>query len=859
MLKIKRMSFFTALCIAALLLLSAGQARAVGAVGAKARSFAVTGSIKGTVSAATGGGDNASTLLAGARLTLANRDLPEQMFNIVTNEAGQFAFLDLPAAVYILTAEADGLPRVTREINLATGASLIVDVVLTAQVSESVLVRDEEGLLSTAETTTVNTIRSQTLTNVPLRAENFQSSLLLTPGAVRTPDGMDHLKGARAGQSLYTVNGVDAVDPVTGALAFDIPIEAASSVQIEENPYSAEFGRLIGGAINLETKSGDNKFRFNAARFFPTFRRIAGGKLDSFRPRVTISGPVMRDRLFFLQSFEYRFSRARVAGLKDQPNDTINQAFNSYTQLDLNLNKSNRLKLVGALFPQKMRYVGLNTFVPQEATPSITQRGALFSISEQAIFRNESFLASTLSYKEFSVDVIPQGTQPLTIFPDTSAGNYFADARRRAPRLQWQETYYARPFQFGGQHSIKLGAEFDRTRVSARFVDESIFIRRLENTLAERIDFAGGGIAPARVTNEVAAFIQDRFIVNGRLTLDAGLRFDRDSLVQRGNVAPRFAFLLLPFKNNRTILRGGAGLFYDRTPLSVGYFTALPERTVTDYAPDGVTPINAPRRFVNLVDGRLRNPRSTRFSLQLDRGLTKNFIARIGYLQRNTTNEFIIAPLANSPNLNLLGSNLFGANASASNALLLNSAGNSRYRELQVLATYDGRRAGNFTASYTRSSARGDLNAINEILGDVQPIVIRPNERGPLSFDAPHRLLAYGEIRAPSDLRISPVIEVRSGFPFSLVNERLEYVSRRNEAGRFPTFVSLDLQVTKGFKLPFKLPIIENKRLRAGVAVFNITNHFNPRDVQQNINSPRAGQFFNSLGTSVRGKLELDF
>jgi len=857
MLKFKSL-FFTTLCVAALLL-SAWQALSVGAVTAKAYPFAVTGSIKGTIGAATGGGEGTSTLLAGARVTLVNRDLPEQQFNTVTDEAGQFAFLDLPAAVYILTAEADGLPRITREIDLATGASLIVNVVLTAQVSESVTVRGEEGLLSTAETTTVNTIRSQTLTDTPLRAENFQSSLLLTPGAVRTPDGVDHLKGARTGQSLYTVNGVDAVDPVTGALAFDLPIEAASSVQIEENPYSAAFGRLTGGAINLETKSGDNKFKFKAARFFPTFRRIAGGKLDSFRPRVTLSGHVVRDRLFFLQSFEYRFSRARVPGLKDQPNDTINQAFNSYTQFDLNINKSNRLKLAGALFPQKTRYVGLNTFVPQEATPSITQRGALFSISEQAIFSNESFLASTLSYKEFNVDVIPQGAQPLTIFPDTSAGNYFADARRRAPRLQLQETYYARPFQFGGQHSIKLGAEFDRTRVSARFLDNSIFIRRLDSTLAERIDFAGAGIAPARATNEVAAFIQDRFVVNHRLTLDVGLRFDRDSLVRRGNVAPRFAFLLLPLKNDRTILRGGAGLFYDRTPLSVGYFTALPERIVMDFAPDGVTPLGAPRRFANLVDGRLRNPRSTRFSLQLDRGFTKNLVARIGYLQRNTTNEFIIDPLTNVSATNLSGGNVFGASAPALSALLLSSAGNSRYRELQVLATYYGRSRGNFTASYTRSSTRGDLNGINDILGDVQPFVVRPNERAPLSFDAPHRLLAYGEINAPYDLRISPVIEVRSGFPFSLVNERLEYVSRRNGAGRFPAFVSLDLQATKGFKLPFKLPFIENKRLRAGVAVFNIANHFNPRDVQQNINSPRAGQFFNSLGTSLRGKFELDF
>src|SRR5205085_3265367 len=143
-----------------------------------------------------------------------------------------------------------------REVHLTAGETLIVDIRLTATVSESVTVRQAEGLLSTAETSTSNIVRAETLKDLPLRAENYQSAVLLTPGAVRSADGLDHLKGARAGQSAYTVNGVDITDPATGNLAFDIPVEAAASVHVEENPYSAEFGRLTGGAINLETKGG---------------------------------------------------------------------------------------------------------------------------------------------------------------------------------------------------------------------------------------------------------------------------------------------------------------------------------------------------------------------------------------------------------------------------------------------------------------------------------------------------------------------------------------------------------------------------------------------------------------------------
>ncbi|HYX43105.1 MAG TPA: carboxypeptidase-like regulatory domain-containing protein, partial [Pyrinomonadaceae bacterium] len=313
---------------------------------AAALGAASVGSIKGTVSATTSDVSARPTLLAGARLKLVNRDLPDKSFQTVTDEAGNFSFNDLPTATYLLSAEADGFPSVTREINLTAGATLNVEILLTASLTESVTVRDDEGLLSTGETTTTNTIRAQTLVNVPLRAENFQSALLLTPGVVRDAQGGDHLKGARTGQSAYTLNGVDVTDPVSGNLAFDIPLEAAAAVQIEENPYSAEFGHLTGGATNLETKGGSNKFKLSATRFFPVFHHIFGGAVDSFRPRVTMSGHLVRDRLFFLQSFEYRFGRSYVPSLAAGRDSSTAENFNSFTQLDLIANKSNRFKFV---------------------------------------------------------------------------------------------------------------------------------------------------------------------------------------------------------------------------------------------------------------------------------------------------------------------------------------------------------------------------------------------------------------------------------------------------------------------------------------------------------------------------------
>src|SRR5262249_7339504 len=161
---------------------------------------------------------------------------------------GNFAFRGLPAGNYTLIVEANGLPRTTKEIQLTSGSTAVVEILLTPSVSESVTVRQEEGLLSSGDTATSNHGRAAQLEELSSRADNYQGAMPLTPGIIRDVAGKDHIKGTGSGQSAYTVNGADITDPVTGNLAFDIPLEAAASVHIEDNPYSAEFGRTSGGA-----------------------------------------------------------------------------------------------------------------------------------------------------------------------------------------------------------------------------------------------------------------------------------------------------------------------------------------------------------------------------------------------------------------------------------------------------------------------------------------------------------------------------------------------------------------------------------------------------------------------------------
>ena len=151
----------------------------------------------------------------------------------------------------------------------------------------------------------------------------------------------------------------------------------------------------------------------------------------------------------------------------------------------------------------------------------------------------------------------------------------------------------------------------------------------------------------------------------------------------------------------------------------------------------------------------------------------------------------------------------------------------------------------NVYAAYVKSEARGDLNDFNSYFGNFENPIIRPNERSRLPWDAPNRFLFWGEFHAKYGITVTPVFDIRTGFPYSIIDAERNFVGPRNRAGRFPTFASLDLQVMKSVSLPGRW---KKYRAELGLKVFNVTNHFNPRDFQNNLASDDFGGFSNGVG-----------
>ena len=94
--------------------------------------------------------------------------------------------------------------------------------------------------------------------------------------------------------------------------------DAVRTIDAETTRYPVEFGRATGGVIAFYTGMGDNKFRFNATNFIPSFRELNGIRFDKFVPRFTFSGPVVRDRAWFYDGLETEYDNIYITELAGQ-------------------------------------------------------------------------------------------------------------------------------------------------------------------------------------------------------------------------------------------------------------------------------------------------------------------------------------------------------------------------------------------------------------------------------------------------------------------------------------------------------------------------------------------------------------
>ena len=761
------------------------------------------------------------------RVELRNFDGNIVVGQTISDTVGQVTFPDIPAGRYVVRAVREGFADAeSAPFTVRGGATeqVLVEMRLTF-VRESVeVVVPANSPTESLQPVAVSDVLSGTKMDIqPLAGDDFQSLLTLLPSIIRGPEGRLRIKGGAATTGALQVSSASLNDPSTGDFDLELPSGAVESVEVLSNPFAAEYGRFSTSVTQVRTKRGTNEWVFKPDNLVPGFGK-GFGFVNKFEPRLSISGPLKRDKLLLGQYMQYRFARTKVKSLPDEPQLGLD-SFDSFTRLDAVL--SSRHALTGGViyFPRKITNATLSTFRPPETTPKFSQEGFSTGLVDRLILSAHAVLESTFAARFFEVDLKTQGTAPMVYAPQGQSGNFFNAQQRDVRSVQLIEALTISKDKWAGDHVFKIGLDLQQSSFEGESYSQQLDVRRLDGSLAERTTYAPS-LALSEVTGtEFAMFVQDRWRVNDRLAFELGFRADRDDVVERVNFSPRVGMSVSLLPEGRGILRAGFGKFSERTPLTVGAFTQYQEQTIERFTPDG-SPLGAAIRYAHVVDGELKTPESIVQTVAWDQRFGRSFFFKAAYLHRNGSHAYILNP---DPTRGLLS---------------LASTGESKYWEFEATGRYLASEHRDITVSYVRSHSTRDLNDYDQFFGNFRNPIVRANAYSLSPTDVPNRLIVRGSIGLPGKWVFSPVYEWRTGFPWSTVDEFQDFVGTRNESGRLPTLSSLDFTLARPIRF-------KKYRFTGGIKIYNVFDSGNERDVQTNIASPDFGSFYNPIQRSI--------
>src|ERR1700755_2626463 len=306
---------------------------------ALAQSQATTGDIVGRVL------DPAGAVIPGATVTATNKDTGLER-TATADDEGNYRIILLPPGSYSVKASGQqgfnpaGVPNVT----VTVGSQTSLDIALTVgNVNETTSIVAEEPTVETTRTSVATTIGERSIQNLPINGRNFQDFSTLSPGVIRDPRGGDLSVGGQRGTlNSLQVDGVDNNNTFFGqALGrggvrppYQFSEESVQEFQVNQNGFSAEFGRAGGAVINVVTKSGTNAFHGSLFEYFRDEALNANDpitkanqarrgqpnvrpplRINQFRGRV--GGPIVKTRAFFF--FTYDGQRSDIPQVLDVP------------------------------------------------------------------------------------------------------------------------------------------------------------------------------------------------------------------------------------------------------------------------------------------------------------------------------------------------------------------------------------------------------------------------------------------------------------------------------------------------------------------------------------------------------------
>ena len=668
---------------------------------------------------------------------------------------------------------------------------------------------------------------------LPAARPRILQSLPLLPAVVRGRDGLLRIGGTRPHESTLWIDGFDVTDPVTLTSAIDLPNESVKGMAVVREPVSATFSGVLGSMASIETTAGTGAFRAGVQGFIPRPRlnsRYGLGRIEAFYPRAYVSGHVGANARYF-SSVELNFERVPVPGVTTQSGTPAVGASGvvSFGRIDIDLSPSNTLTLEGLFLPATSSFTGLSPLQQPESAPDVYARDLFGGVVDRIVLGPRDLLTLRVGLTNHVTRITPAGAGDAVLRPDGWQQNWFSgvdtSGRRSSTSIAWDRS----GISARGTHNLSLSGDIQFRSMSSDIVHQSVRIEDDLGRLTRSIEFAP--LARPIETDDArgGGGFRDLWDVTPRLQLDLDLRLD--GYAGSGvTPSPRIGLRYHLDADGLTTLKASAGRFVGRPPLGAQAFGQFPARYDRSFSRQTGALI-ASHTYVPVIRT-LELPRADGISLEIERKIRPGLEAQATVRARDGSHL---------PTM-MVGSR--GGDA------VLASAGVSEYREFQVSARQAWSADAQLFVSYVRSWSRVESNDFGSVFTNLDAPLLEPNDtESPGIAEVPHRLRAWSTFTLPERIVISPAVDWRTGFPYSVQDMARHYVGGFNTE-RLPVYFSIDLTAFKTFD-------VFTRKMDLGLQVFNLTNHFNPRDVISVIDSPRFRELTNNPGVTFGGYMQV--
>jgi len=816
------------------------------------------GVVSGVVVDSTGG------VVPGADVELTPASTPGNgvvaVRHVMTDGTGNFRFDQLPPGRYTVRALLEGFEPVTLDLSVGSRATPALRLRMTvAGIQQETTVTSSPLQADTSANRNLNAIVADqsALEDLPVFDQDYLGTLsrFLDAGAVGG-------------------NGVSLVVDGLEANSIGVSASAIQQIKINQDPYSAEFSRPGRGRIEVVTKAGTDAFHgtanvmvrdaaLNARDAFatskaPDRRRLYEGYL---------SGPVGDGK---------RSSFVLSASRNEQDSFVFIHAIGLDGLIQGQVaNPSRRTDLSGSISYQRTNKTTMTFRVSSESAHQTGARVGGVTLSEgavdidsgetQFVYSMQTILSRGLLHQtrvmygqEFD-DIVGLSSAPRIVVQDAfTGGGAQQDLLRTEQHATLTDVFTWSP----SRHTVKFGVNVpdwsrrgfnDRTNSAGTFYFANL--AQYQAGLPYAFAQQRGDGRQVFLGKVLGAFAQDEFQIHPRLTIAAGVRYDwQNYFHDNNNVAPRASIAWAPRGLARTIVRGGAGLFYDRSgPIVISDLLSSRAGLLRRYLvvdPDYPAPLrpgdslDAQPSTIAQLSQDAHIPSTLQFSAGIERQIGKATAVSVTYTGMHGYDLFY------SLDVNAPAPPLFDARPDPELAVVrqIESAGRLVSHSLQIMLRGSVTRVFNGQMQYTLGRAMNDTNGAAWFPANDYDL---RGEWARTDFDRRHGFEGLGTFKLGAAIRAGVALSLSSGRPYTLLagedlyrngrgSARPPGVPRNSLAG--PGYANLDLRVSREFVVHPRSKPSDPWSLTFGVDAFNVLNRTNFTSYIGTVNSPLFGR-----------------